>query len=96
MTLRAVLGWLVMVLLCGAVVAQQPRTPGPLSEGREVDPVARDFFLPVPPPGPITTGPTAPTQKRGDLVGSFIGAMCEAILQRLTIPLGTVRPDGTR
>lgn len=84
-----------VLLLCGTVTAAPPTANGPLSEGRELDPVARDNYLPVP-AEPSSAAIARPVQRPGDNAGVFISAVCEVFLRNLTIPLGTVRPDGTR
>ena len=84
----------VAVALCGVATAAPPG--GPLSEGREVDPVVRDFQLnePVVPEG---AAPSRSPEKPGDtFVASVLAALGDAILNRLTIPLGTVSPAESR
>jgi hypothetical protein len=83
--------------LCGAATAAPPA----LSEGRELDPVARDFFLGGPgSPGATEdsapAGPAAPAllPALGPSALSFFGAVHEAIVAKFSIPLGTVRPAG--
>jgi hypothetical protein len=77
--------------LCGAA----PAAPPALSEGRELDPVARDFFLGSP-AGPAAAEeaarPGVPAQASGVSCASFLGNVREALFSKLTVPLGTVRP----
>ncbi len=88
MTLRRILWSLTAsAALCGMVSA----TPPALSEGRELDPVARDFFLTTLPPAPAPVEAEEP----GSLPPlSFLSNIREVILTSITIPLGTVRPAG--
>ncbi len=50
---RGILLGLVMATVCGSVAAGPPGLqPNPHAEGRELDPVARDFHLTPEPPAP--------------------------------------------
>ncbi|QJW96002.1 hypothetical protein [Frigoriglobus tundricola] len=91
MTLRrTLLGVAGVVAVCGAALAGPPS--GPLSEGREVDPVVRDFQLNEP-PAAVRREP-APVDQKGDLFrGSLLAALYEAIMHGITIPLGSGRVD---
>jgi hypothetical protein len=74
-------------VLCGAASAAPPA----LSEGREQDPVARDFFLGgSPTPDAAPRGVPAPAS--GAPGTSFLANVREVLLSRFTVPLGTVRP----
>jgi hypothetical protein len=98
MTLRQrLLGVVAAVALSAVATAKPPAEGGPLSDGRELDPVARDAYLP-PPTGERATdrAPTRPAEKPGDTVSAFIVALAEALLRELTIPLGTAGPDRPR
>lgn len=92
MTLRRMLlSGLTALLLSGTALANPPGASGTLPEGRELDPIAREYYLPIPVSEPAQNRAVS---RPGDMVGSFIGAMCEVLFRELTIPLGTVRPDG--
>lgn len=91
---QMVLSGLCAVLLGGAASAKAPGTNGPLSEGRELDPVARDNYAPIPTSDPArTNAPAGSEEKRRDTFAAVIDAITETLLQQLTIPLGTVSPD---
>ncbi len=94
MTLRrTVFGVLTALVLSGGAAAKPPGEGGPLPEWRELDPVARDHYLTAPvPEAARDRTPTRPEQKPGDTVGTFIAALGEALLYRLSVPLGTARP----
>ncbi len=83
-----------VVALCGTATARPPISP--LPEGRELDPVTRDYYLVHPPT--IPTEDIAPARTERPAVALALTAMlvsvCEAILQEMTIPLGTVQPAG--
>jgi hypothetical protein len=93
MTLRRMLLGLVgLVAMCGAATAKPPG--GALSEGREVDPVVRDFQLPESPPVPESGGAAPGNGKPGDFFGaSMLDALGEAIQNRLAIYLGPIRSN---
>ncbi len=95
MTLRrTLLGVVAVVVVCGATPAAPPR--GPLSEGREVDPVVRDFQLNEP-SAAERREPASVVQKPGNLFWeSLLAALYEAIVNGTTIPLGSGRMDDMR
>jgi hypothetical protein len=76
---RLILVGLIALAISGAVRGNPPTDRGPLSEGREVDPVARDFFLPIPPSEPARAA-LARTEKPGDMVGGFLKELVEILL----------------
>lgn len=86
MTLRRMI-W--SVAATAALGGASSAAPPALSEGRELDPVGRDFFL-AGPTAPAPGGEAAPTSAAPAV--SFLGSVREAILAKLTVPLGTVRP----
>ena len=88
MTLRRLLMGVMTMMCLGAAVSAAPPA---LSEGREVDPVARDFFLATPAPAPAPSEEAAQA-KLPPL--SFLGHFREVILAKFTVQLGTVRPAG--
>ena len=91
MTLRRMLlGLSGAVAVSGMAVAAPPG--GHLSEGRELDPVARDYYLTTPAPA-AEAAPAREDQTPGDMFGwSLFADFRETILNELTIPLGTVPP----
>ena len=91
---RLLLGLGVAAILGSTATAGPPA--GPLSEGREVDPVARDFYLAPPVAAPESSG--APRAERpGDTVGmSMVLALGSAILNHFTFQLGTVPAEKNR
>jgi hypothetical protein len=94
---RALLGVLTAVVLSGPVSAKPPGESGPLSEGRELDPGVRDYFLPTPTSDPVRNrAPASPAEKRGDTVGSLLMELSETLLIELWVPLGIMHPDGAR
>ncbi len=80
----------------GAAAASPPGAGGPLSEGREPDPVVRDHYLPTPTGEPARGREPAPPPKPGGPFGGFLAALGEALLRGLSIPLGTARVDDPR
>ena len=88
MTMRRMLLGLVgaaAVSVCGAATAKPPQ-----SEGREVDPVVRDFQLGGP-PAAVEMGGAAAPEKPGDVFGwALLVALHEALMDHFTMPLGTV------
>jgi hypothetical protein len=95
MTLRRMLlGVVGAVAVCSATTAKPPS--GPLSEGRELDPVVRDFQLDEP-PTTESRGPARSAEKPGDLFGgSLLAALNDAVMRALTIQLGTVQTGDIR
>jgi hypothetical protein len=88
---RVLLGLMGAGALCG-VAAKPPG--GPLSEGRELDPVTRDFHLAAPAVVPSGTAPPLVEKPRDLFGGSILAGLWEAILNELTMPLGTAPSDG--
>ncbi len=94
---RMMLGLVGVVAMCGAVAAKPPGLqPSPHAEGRELDPVTREYYLPE---SPATSedstparGPTA-DDNCGALWAIMIGAH-ETIINEFTMQLGTVSPAG--
>ncbi len=83
---------LVCLAVCGAATAKPP-----LSEGREQNPVVRDFQLGEPPAAIESFAPSPTSEKSGDMFGwLLVVALHEAIMDRLTIPLGTAQADQVR
>jgi hypothetical protein len=86
---RSVYSLLGVVALCSAVMANPPSRT--LPEGRELDPVARDFF--GAPPSANEPAPSRPVEKPTDTVSdSFLSSLWDSFYNSLTIPLGTVQP----
>lgn len=89
MTMRRMLLGLVgaaAVSVCGAATAKPP-----LSEGREVDPVVRDFQLGGSPAAVEGSAPTGAPEKPGDVFGwALLVALHDALMAHFTMPLGTV------
>jgi hypothetical protein len=82
---RALLGVLTALVVSSAAPAKPPGEGGPLSEGRELDPVVRDYYLPTAPGTPAPARASArPAEKPGDTVGLIM-----AIVREFMIPPGT-------
>ncbi|MCI0704647.1 MAG: hypothetical protein L0241_26630 [Planctomycetia bacterium] len=98
---RMLLGLAGAIAICGAAVGKPPGLPiNPHSEGREVDPVIRDFYLPEAPapreqPAPARAKDARPTNSATlPTFWNILNDLHEAILTKLTMPLGTVPHDG--
>lgn len=77
---RALLGVLATVVLSGAAAAKPPESSGPLPEGRELDPVVRDYFLPTPPGERIRDrAPARPAEKPGDTIDDFLTGLLRGV-----------------
>ena len=91
---RMLLGGVMSVAVCGAVAAKPPG--GALSEGRELDPVARDYYHgepPAPPAGHDDATRGAP--KPGDsCVFPLLAPVLDMIMREITLPLGPFRTNG--
>ncbi|MDY3556722.1 hypothetical protein R5W24_005892 [Gemmata sp. JC717] len=90
---RVLLGCVCVVSAVGAVSAAPPGLqPRPHVEGREIDPVARDHFLPES-PAVVSEPPALPAQPRaeGDAFWVLLFGAHEAVLNKFTMPLGTAR-----
>ena len=88
---RMLLGSIGAVVVCGTTVAAPPGLqPNPHSEGRELDPVAREYYLPSAPASEDAParGPTA-FDDRSALWAIVLGAH-EAIINEFTMQLGVV------
>lgn len=90
MTMRRILFALAVALLGGVTDARPPF--GGLPEGRELDPVTRDYYLPASPAQ--RSAPAEPERTRGPAEEPYplalLDALWEALRTELTIPLGTV------
>jgi hypothetical protein len=83
------LGGVIAVAVCGVATARPPESP--LSEGREVDPVAREFYHGDPPTPPSEKAEPSQAAKPGDtcawpLRATF--AALESLLRGIALPLG--------
>lgn len=92
---RVLLGVVCAVVVSGAVSAAPPALqPRPHVEGRELDPVARDHFLPEQPAvvneAPAVPAP-APARADHDALWALTLGAHEAVLSAFTMPLGTAR-----
>lgn len=88
---RALLGLVGVVSVCGAAVSAPPGLqPRPHVEGRELDPVTRDHFLPEGPPVVNEAPPLRASADRDALWAVLLGAH-EAVLSEFTMQLGTAR-----
>ena len=68
MARRMLLGLVGAAAVCGPVAARPPGLqPDPRTEGRELDPVARDFHLPPGPPASDEAGVSRTTPADGAL-----------------------------
>jgi hypothetical protein len=83
MTARDGLLGLVLAAAGAGVAGAAP----PMAEGREPDPVAREFYAAEPAAFGYAAGP-APAAKPA--VGSWVVAVWGVLLDRMTVPLGTV------
>jgi len=91
---RGLLGLAGVIAAAGLAAGEPPVNP--LVEGRESDPVAREFYLPEKPPGGGVSAPVMPEQTDPDrdaagAWGAIVEGAWEALLDRLTFPLGLVR-----
>lgn len=85
------------VAVCGAVTAKPPGLqPAPQVEGRELDPVTRDHYLPEPPVlgGEGSTPARDPSGADRDAFWAILIGSHEAITDEFTMPLGTVSLAG--
>lgn len=92
--MRLVMCAAAVLLACGSALAGPPR--GPLPEGRELDPVARDYYhgeRPVPPAERVSPPREQKTSGTVWLVQVGCEAV-EAILNEVALPLGPCRTKG--
>lgn len=87
--MRMLLGAAVLVCVCVSAVANPPR--GPLSEGREPDPVARDYYHGEPPTPPAEGAAPAGKPKAS---ARAIWDVVEELLGEVAIPLGPLHDKG--
>jgi hypothetical protein len=91
---RMLLGLVAAVAMGGFAMGQPPARPvGPLSEGRELDPVTRDHYLPESPVLPATaSSATDPTAKGFDMAPfwGFLATVNEKLMSQFMMPLGGV------
>lgn len=95
MTLRRMLlGFAVVAAVAGTVSAKPPGLPGnTLPEGREIDPVKRDFYLAETLPPAEDSAPRRNTEDNSEVTEtSLLGTLRDTIAHELTIPLGTAQP----
>ena len=83
------MGGVLAVAVCGSAAARPPESP--LSEGREVDPVARDFHHGAPPAAPPEKAEPVQSARPGDtcawpLLSTF--TVLKTILRGVSLPLG--------
>ncbi|MCS6865107.1 MAG: hypothetical protein RMJ56_12065 [Gemmataceae bacterium] len=92
---RCLLSWVILLVTIGGGAGKPPGlTVHRIAEWRELDPVARDYYLNEPqPPGEAVAEAGTFLSTRG---GLFLLAVYEEILARMTIPLGTVPMNPTR
>jgi hypothetical protein len=86
---RMLLGGFFAVALCRGATARPPESP--LSEGREVDPVARDFHHGAPPAAPPDAAEPAQSARPGDTCAWPLRAtftVLKTILRGVSLPLG--------
>lgn len=88
------LGLVGTAAVCGAAVAGPPGLqPRPHVEGRELDPVTRDHFLPEPPAVVNEAPALSSTADRDSFLAVLLGAH-QAVTHDFTMLLGTARPGG--
>jgi hypothetical protein len=86
---RLLLGGVFAMAVCGAATAKPPT--GPLSVGREPDPVTREYYHgeePTPPAenGPSRAVPNAPDASAWPLLTTF--TVLDSVMSGVTLPLG--------
>lgn len=86
--MRILLGAAVLMCVCGVATAAPPR--GPLSEGREPDPVARDYYHGEPPAPPAERAAPAGKPKAR---GWGLWEAVEGWLGEVSIPLGPLQAE---
>lgn len=92
-----ILGLAAVVAAAGLAAGKPPGLPiDPQVEGREPNPVARDFHEPEAVPagfGAVSVAPATTGAEPGPNAGRLaaLSRLGETILDRLTIPLGTVQ-----
>ncbi len=85
MSLRIALGLFGVMAATESALAAPPVNPQ--VEGREPNPVIRDFYLPDSPPFEYGAGPVAPGEALSDRDWLAV-AVWDLLMDRLTMPLG--------
>ena len=88
MSLRKWLPGLVGVLAVAGVAPAEPPV-NPLVEGREPDPVTREFYQSDKPPGGYVSTPSVLEQPNSGAWVVIAAGVWDLLLDRLTFPLGT-------
>ena len=91
---RLLLGGVFALAVCGAATAKPPT--GPLSEGREPDPVVREYYhgdAPTPPAETDAprTAPDAPDTSAWPLLTTF--NVLDSVMNGVKLPLGPCMTD---
>jgi hypothetical protein len=86
---KGVLGLIGVVAAVGSMRAEPPVNP--LVEGREPNPVVREFHEPEPAPFSYG-GPVQPERSQGEEVS--VPSWWELMMNHFTVPLGTVPTEG--
>lgn len=84
---RSLVGIIAVVGTTAGMTSAAPPI-SPLVEGREPDPVAREFYLPDQPPSGYVSGSEHFEQSNADLWFILAVGIWDGMLDRLTIPLG--------
>lgn len=84
---KCLLGLAGAIAVAGVTAAEPPINP--LVEGREPDPVTREYYLPEKPLGGYVSSPMMPERVNPDVWVAIAAGVLEAMLDRLTFPLGT-------
>jgi hypothetical protein len=97
MAVKGILGLVGVLALAGLTAAEPPVNP--LVEGRETDPVAREFHLPEKPLCGYVSGPVVPERSNPGAWVAIMAGICDVLFDRFTVPLGTAvmeegRADG--
>jgi hypothetical protein len=89
---KGMLGLVGVLGLAGLAAGEPPVNP--LVEGREPNPVAREFHQPETPVGGYVAGPEVPEQSHPAAWLVLTCVIWDAMLDRLTFPLGTAAMTG--
>jgi hypothetical protein len=89
---KALLGLAGVIGLTGSAAAGPPVSP--LVEGREPDPVAREFYRDSTPVGGYVARPEFPAPPASGAWLGLTAAVWDVLLDQLTVPLGTAAVTG--